>query len=187
MPSLSKVCLLLLARLVITLGSECAPGQVKGLEGSCVTKFIIPKVKSKCPKLDIQHGQALPDGSSGRIFKFYCDHEYIRVPDIERAICQVMGTWSKTVPQCLKPGCQIPEVSTSMSMSVQHSSTVLQFSCITGQLSGDPTLACIDGVHWNGSIPLCEMQTTSSSTSDITITSRLILLAITAVTCGAVM
>ena len=32
---------------------------------------------------------------------------YVRVPDTEVAICQVQGTWSKMVPVCLKPGCQV--------------------------------------------------------------------------------
>ena len=39
--------------------------------------------------------------------QFYCDTGYIRVPDTEVAICQVTGHWSKTVPACLKQGCQV--------------------------------------------------------------------------------
>ena len=39
--------------------------------------------------------------------QFYCDTNYIRVPDTEIAICQVTGHWSKVVPACLKPGCQV--------------------------------------------------------------------------------
>lgn len=39
--------------------------------------------------------------------QFYCDTDYIRVPDTEIAICQVTGHWSKVVPACLKPGCQV--------------------------------------------------------------------------------
>ena len=39
--------------------------------------------------------------------RFYCDTGYTRVPDTEIAICQVMGTWSKTVPACLMAGCQV--------------------------------------------------------------------------------
>ena len=39
--------------------------------------------------------------------RFYCDTEYIRVPDTEIAICQVTGQWSKVVPACLLPGCQV--------------------------------------------------------------------------------
>ena len=39
--------------------------------------------------------------------RFYCDTEYIRVPDTEIAICQLTGHWSKVVPACLLPGCQV--------------------------------------------------------------------------------
>ena len=39
--------------------------------------------------------------------RFYCDTEYVRVPDTEIAICQVTGHWSKVVPACLLPGCQV--------------------------------------------------------------------------------
>ena len=39
--------------------------------------------------------------------RFYCDTGFTRVPDTEIAICQVMGTWSKTVPACLMAGCQV--------------------------------------------------------------------------------
>ena len=39
--------------------------------------------------------------------QFFCDTDYIRVPDTEIAICQVTGHWSKVVPACLLPGCQV--------------------------------------------------------------------------------
>ena len=39
--------------------------------------------------------------------QFYCDTGYVKVPDTEIAICQVTGSWSKTVPACLMPGCQV--------------------------------------------------------------------------------
>ena len=84
---------------------DCGPGQIRGLEGTCVKKFVIPERKSECSKLDIEHGQVFL--VSGRFAQFYCDHGFIRVPDTEVAICQVMGTWSKQVPVCLKPGCQV--------------------------------------------------------------------------------
>ena len=41
------------------------------------------------------------------MMQFYCDTDYIRVPDTEIAICQVTGHWSKVVPACLLPGCQV--------------------------------------------------------------------------------
>ena len=44
---------------------------------------------------------------AGRMVRFYCDTEYVRVPDTEIAICQVTGQWSKVVPACLLPGCQV--------------------------------------------------------------------------------
>ena len=78
-----------------------------GLDGSCVTKFVVPKLRAVCPKLTIDNGEIFHIGTTGRMVEFYCDTGYVRVPDTEMAICQVLGTWSKTVPACLKPGCKV--------------------------------------------------------------------------------
>ena len=89
-----------------SVSSSCGEGEVRDLDGSCVTKFVLPKKKAVCPKLSIDNGEIFLIGS-GRMVQFYCDTGYVRVPDTEVAICQVQGTWSKMVPVCLKPGCQV--------------------------------------------------------------------------------
>ena len=89
-----------------SLSSDCGEGHVRDLDGSCVTKFVIPKKKAVCPKVTIDNGEIFLLGT-GRMVQFYCDTGYVRVPDIEVAICQVLGQWSKMVPVCLKPGCQV--------------------------------------------------------------------------------
>ena len=89
-----------------SLSSSCSEGEVRDLDGSCVTKFVLPKKKAVCPKLSIDNGEIFLIGS-GRMVQFYCDTGYVRVPDTEVAICQVQGTWSKMVPVCLKPGCPV--------------------------------------------------------------------------------
>merc|ERR1719452_340731 len=101
-PVLSLV--LLLLQVYATLHTtECGEGEVVGLSGSCVTKFVIPDKKPVCPKLSVDNGEIFLLGS-GRMVQFYCDTGYVRVPDTEVAICQVTGRWSKVVPVCLKPG-----------------------------------------------------------------------------------
>ena len=87
-------------------GSGCGEGEVRDLDGSCVTKFVIPKKKAACPKLSLDNGEIFLVGS-GRMVQFYCDTGYVRVPATEVAICQVQGAWSKMVPVCLKQGCQV--------------------------------------------------------------------------------
>ena len=97
---------LLLAHPGWSVSTSCGEGEVRDLDGSCVTKFVLPKKKAVCPKLSIDNGEIFLIGS-GRMVQFYCDTGYVRVPDTEVAICQVQGTWSKMVPVCLKPGCQV--------------------------------------------------------------------------------
>jgi len=157
LPSPVIVVTLLLLQSPATLGSDCPEGEVLGLDGSCVTKFVIPKKKAVCPKLSIDNGEIF---ILGRMVQFYCDTGYVRVPDTEVAICQVAGVWSKMVPVCLKPGCQVPASPSSGSVSTSYNSSLAQFSCMPGySMSGPTTLACEDGTHWNGSTPLCMLET----------------------------
>merc|ERR1711892_444264 len=148
-----------MVQLVRSLSSDCGEGQVRDLDGSCVTKFVIPKKKAVCPKLTIDNGEIFLL-LSGRMVQFYCDTGYVRVPDIEVAICQVLGQWSKMVPVCLMPGCQVPSAPTSGSVYIppSYNSSLVQFSCSPGYtMSGPTTLACVDGTHWNGSTPRCNI------------------------------
>lgn len=90
--------------------------------------------------------------------QFYCDTDYIRVPDTEIAICQVTGHWSKVVPACLKPGCEIPPSPDAGEVEVleEYNNTVAVFSCRPGHtVSGQQVLGCVDGKRWNGSSPEC--------------------------------
>ena len=48
--------------------------------------------------------------------------DYIRVPDTDTAICQVTGSWSKTVPACLMSGCQVCHHHVRMSGSQSQAS-----------------------------------------------------------------
>ena len=99
--------------------SECGEGEVRDLDGSCGPRFVLPKKKVSCPKLSIDSGEIFFLGT-GRMVQFYCNTGYVRVPDTEVAICQVQGTWSKQVPVCLKPGCQVS----------LHFQSVLYMQCI---------------------------------------------------------
>ena len=97
---------LLLVQSDMSVSTSCGEGEVRDLDGSCVTKFVLPKKKAVCPKLSIDNGEIFLIGS-GRMVQFYCDTGYVRVPDTEVAICQVQGTWSKMVPVCPMSGCQV--------------------------------------------------------------------------------
>eukprot|EP00092_Neocalanus_flemingeri_P009311 GFUD01010017.1.p1 GENE.GFUD01010017.1~~GFUD01010017.1.p1 ORF type:complete len:208 (-),score=44.64 GFUD01010017.1:201-824(-) len=163
MLSVKKVIVLisLLIQFVLSEGSDCGEGEVKDLDGSCVTKFVIPKRKAVCPKLTIDNGEIFLLGT-GRMVQFYCDTGYVRVPDTEVAICQVQGHWSKLVPVCLKPGCQVPPAPSSGSVYLppSYNSTLAVFLCSPGYtMSGPTTLACVDGQRWNGSTPQCNIMT----------------------------
>jgi len=136
---------------------DCGEGRVRDLDGTCVKKVIIPQKKAECPKLSIDNGDIFLIGN-GRMVKFFCDTDYIKVPDTGIAICQVTGHWSKVVPACLMPGCKTPpspahgEVETLM----EYNDTVAVFSCHVGHvLTGYPVLGCVDGQKWNGSVPEC--------------------------------
>jgi hypothetical protein len=48
---------------------------------------------------------AISKPNDEQLLSVWADH--IRVPDTEVAICQVTGSWSKQIPICLKPGCQV--------------------------------------------------------------------------------
>ena len=85
----------------------CKEGEVEDLDGSCVTRFVLPEKKSSCPDLILDNGNVELVGG-GRLVEFKCNEDYIRVPDTEVALCQLrLGTWSKQVPMCLKPGCPV--------------------------------------------------------------------------------
>jgi len=153
----------LLSLLLVLVGGhvdpDCGEGQVRDLDGSCVVKFQIPKKKSECPKVTLDNGDIFLL-MSGRMVQFYCDTGYVRVPDTEVAICQVQGTWSKVVPVCLMPGCQVPDVPSSggVYLPPEYNYTIAQYHCGTGYtMSGTSTLACIDGTTWNGTKPQCNM------------------------------
>ena len=43
------------------------------------------------------------------------------------------------------------------SVAVEYEETLLQFHCApTHRLVGPPTLACLDGISWNGTVPHCQ-------------------------------
>jgi len=152
---------LLLLLLAVGQGADqCGEGEVRDLDGSCVKKFVIPKKKSQCEIPIIENGNAFM--ASGRIIDFFCDTDYVKVPDIKKAICQVTGSWSKQVPVCLLPGCQAPPSPPSGSVSLSYSSAVATFTCLPGYSLAPHTgvLACIDGTKWNGTSPECRLVTT---------------------------
>merc|ERR1711892_1516909 len=73
------------------------------------------------------------------------------------AICQVQGAWSKIVPVCLKPGCQVPSAPSNGFITTSYNNTLSVFSCEPSHtMTGPDTLACIDGTHWNGTTPSCD-------------------------------
>ena len=36
---------------------DCGEGMMRGLDGSCVKKFVLPKTKLECPKLSVDNGE----------------------------------------------------------------------------------------------------------------------------------
>ena len=36
---------------------DCGEGMMRGLDGACVKKFVIPKTKLECPKLSVDNGE----------------------------------------------------------------------------------------------------------------------------------
>merc|ERR1712226_1778373 len=167
---------------------DCGEGRVRDLDGTCVKKVIIHKKKKPvCSKLSIDNGNIF---LFGRMVQFYCDTEYIRVPDTEIAICQVTGQWSKVVPACLLPGCQSPSPPSDGEVELleEFNNTVAVFSCSPGYtVLGQSVLGCIDGKKWNGSSPQCQEvvshQRTSSSSSSSSSSTRLPWLAWLALLC----
>jgi len=166
---------------------DCGEGMMRGLDGACVKKFVIPKTKLECPKLSVDNGEIFLIGS-GRMVRFYCDTGYTRVPDTEIAICQVMGTWSKTVPACLMAGCQAPPAPANglVRLLPEFEDTVAQFSCDLGHVltpASASVLGCVDGEKWNGSVPECrelvndqpEASPEVSSASEVTSTIAMIV------------
>jgi len=158
--------LVLLTTLTGVSATQCGEGEIPDLDGSCVTKVVIPR-RSPCQGPSLDNGEIFLVGS-GRIVQFYCNTGYVRVPDTDTAICQVQGTWSKAVPVCLKEGCQVPPAPDHGSITTSFNTTLSVFTCKQGySLSGPAILGCIDGHHWNGSAPLCkeDIKVTSIVTS----------------------
>ena len=161
--------LLLCVVCVVYSSNNCVDGYVPDLDGACVEKVVITTQRAKCPTPDIDNGQVF-FLVTGRIVQFYCNTGYVRVPDTATAICQVQGTWSKVVPVCLKPGCQViiqhpdivyyflqvPPAPSYGSMTTSYNNTLAVFTCSPSySLSGSAILACSDGNNWNSSVPVC--------------------------------
>ena len=36
---------------------DCGEGMMRGLDGACVKKFVLPKTKLECPKLSVDNGE----------------------------------------------------------------------------------------------------------------------------------
>jgi len=138
---------------------KCGEGQVRDLDGSCVDKFVLPKKTSHCSDPIIDNGNAFM--TSSRIVQFFCDTDYVRVPDTSKAICQITGSWSKKIPVCLMPGCEPPPPPSPGSVELSYEGTIATFFCPLDHILTSPLpLACIDGKRWNGSAPQCELVTT---------------------------
>ena len=58
----SLILALVLAIISVTEGSrmselDCGEGMMRGLDGACVKKFVLPKTKLECPKLSVDNGE----------------------------------------------------------------------------------------------------------------------------------
>lgn len=138
---------------------KCNEGQVRDLDGSCVEKFQLPKKTSQCTDPIIDNGNAFM--TSSRIVQFFCDTDYVKVPDTSKAICQITGSWSKQVPVCLMPGCPTPPPPSPGSVDLSYEGTIATFHCPLDHILTSPMpLACIDGKRWNGTAPECTLVTT---------------------------
>ena len=80
------------------------------------------------------------------------------------AVPQV-GTWSRTVPNCVRPGCPAVESSLlpgseagrrRLTWREEHGGAVVRFACVKRALvmHGGAVLGC-DGEGWNGTAPEC--------------------------------
>lgn len=157
-PSLLALSAILIA-CCATAVDKCNEGQVRDLDGSCVEKFVLPKKKSQCTEPIIDNGNAFM--TSSRIVEFFCDTDYVKVPDTSKAICQITGSWSKQVPVCLMPGCPTPPAPSPGSVELSYEGTVATFLCpLDHILTSRLPLACIDGNRWNGTAPECTLVTT---------------------------
>jgi len=139
---------------------KCNEGQVRDLDGSCVEKFKLPKkTRVQCTDPIIDNGNAFM--TSSRIVQFFCDTDYVKVPDTSKAICQITGSWSKQVPVCLMPGCPTPPAPSPGSVELSYEGTIATFQCPLDHILTSPMpLACIDGKRWNGTAPECTLVTT---------------------------
>jgi len=162
--------LFLYSSFVKSFESACTGGQVKDLDGTCVDKVPFPPrvARKSCPEPVIEHGNLFLR-MGGRIADFYCDTEYIRVPDTEASICQVTGFWSKEIPTCLKPGCKIPGAPENGDVILDFETARAVFSCNHGYIIQGPVyLGCVDGTSWNDTAPACHQITTTTTTTTTT-------------------
>jgi len=144
---------------------KCNEGQVRDLDGSCVEKFKLPKKTSHCTDPIIDNGNAFM--SSSRIVQFFCDTDYVKVPDTSKAICQITGSWSKQVPVCLMPGCPTPAAPSPGLVELSYEGALATFHCPLEHILTSPLpLACIDGKRWNGTAPQCTRVTTPAPPVD---------------------
>jgi len=138
--------------------NDCEPGHIKDLDGvTCVKKVTFPprSEKKSCPDPAIANGNIFFK-MGGRMVDFYCDTDYVMVPDNPVSICQITGMWSKQIPVCLKPGCQAPEAPASGMVELEYESTLASFYCNPGYaLQGSAKLGCEDGTSWNATAPVC--------------------------------
>eukprot|EP00088_Acartia_fossae_P031334 TRINITY_DN32244_c0_g1_i1.p1 TRINITY_DN32244_c0_g1~~TRINITY_DN32244_c0_g1_i1.p1 ORF type:complete len:216 (+),score=9.54 TRINITY_DN32244_c0_g1_i1:44-691(+) len=148
----------------------CDKGEVRDLDGTCVKKVPFPTSitagkRRSCPEPEVTNGHHFLR-REGRMIEYFCNTEFIRVPDIEMAICRITGDWSKQVPVCLKSGCQEPVSPENGAVLLEYASSLATFSCDPGyDLQGEPFVGCVDGENWNSSMPFCQKITTTTTTT----------------------
>jgi len=139
--------------------TECKKGEVRDLDGKCVKKVLFPDMTGRrktCPEPYVQNGNYFLR-REGRMVEYFCDTDFIRVPDIETSICRITGEWSKQIPVCLKSGCQGLPAPDNGEVLLEYSSSLAIFSCNNGyQLKGAEYVGCTDGTNWNDTEPVCE-------------------------------
>ncbi|XP_023324557.1 membrane cofactor protein [Eurytemora carolleeae] len=153
-----KICLLLTWLNSADLqATGCDPGQVRDLDGTCVKKVTFPPrgERKRCPEPRVLNGNHF-FGADGRSVNFFCETDHILVPENRVLICRITGEWSKEIPVCLSPGCQIPVSPLHGWLDLDYEDTLAIFYCDTGyQLQGSQYLGCENGETWNSSVPIC--------------------------------
>ena len=64
------------------------------------------------------------------------------------------------VPVCLKPGCSAPDPPSSgrIILQAEYNDTLAVVECSPGHAPSAPgPLACLDGKHWNSTVPQCHL------------------------------